>query len=189
MEQYIISLSFLVRASLEVICNSSVWSWHSHIAWNSILSLWLAAKKSHSILEWEKRLSNTVKYSKYIWKRKIIRHSVNPLFKIKNIFRRSLLHYLWGSLKCSSENISKSISWLKTKVFSYYVHKWCTPKGLHLLLIITFSHTFFKKLHLIAFAATCQGYWCKFEKVFFTENVKNHWHKSVSWYAVEISTF
>ena len=121
MEQYIISLSFLVRASLEVICNSSVWSWHSHIAWNSILSLWLAAKKSHSILEWEKRLSNTVKYSKYIWNRKIKKHlvpisEVSELFKIKNIFSiRSLLQYLWGSLKCSSENVSKSITWLKLK--------------------------------------------------------------------------
>ena len=187
MEQYIISLSFLVRASLEVIYNSSVWSWHSHIAWNSILSLWLAAKKIPQHFGMRKKIEQYRKIQWIYLEKK--NHKSFGLFKIKNIFRRSLLHYLWGSLKCSSENISKSISWLKTKVFSYYVHKWCTPKGLHLLLIITFSHTFFKKLHLIAFAATCQGYWCKFEKVFFTENVKNHWHKSVSWYAVEISTF
>ena len=95
MEQYIISLSFLVRASLEVIYNSSVWSWHSHIAWNSILSLWLAAKKSHSILEWEKRLSNTVKYSKYIWKRKIIRHSV---YSKSKIFLEDLCYITFGEV-------------------------------------------------------------------------------------------
>ena len=76
----------------------------------------------------------------------------------------------------------------QTKVFSYYVHEWCTPKGLHLLLIVTFSLTFLKRLHLTTFWATCQGYWCQFQKVFFTENVKNHWHKNVSWYATEIST-